>query len=40
MNRYWEVVEWLIWMQNGSGPMQVSVFVLRSRDGMGWNRME
>jgi glutathione S-transferase len=22
VDRYWDVVEWLIWMQSGIGPMQ------------------
>lgn len=23
LNRYWEVMEWMTWMQSGIGPMQV-----------------
>jgi len=23
-DRYWEVMEWMTWMQSGIGPMQVS----------------
>lgn len=26
--RYWEVVEWLVWMQSGIGPIQVYLVVL------------